>query len=515
MNSVKHATHKRRWFSSLPSKSSSSTPWISPLQYLKTTSRRPDPLNEMTNTIKAPRKPKFIHHESAVNLIKREKSPQRALEIFNKVSNQKGFNHNNSTYAVILNKLAQSKKFQAIDAVLHQMTYETCKFNEGIFLNLMTHFSKSSLHERVVEMFSAIQPIVREKPSLKAISTCLNLLVESKQVDLLRTFLLNTKKNLNLKPNTCIFNILVKHHCNNGNLESAFEVVKEMKKSEISCPNLITYSTLMNGLCESGRLQAALDLFEEMVSKNQILPDTLTYNILITGFCRGGKADRAKKILDFMRKNGCNPNIINYTTLMNGFCKEERLKEAKEIFDEMKSAGLKPDKVGYTTLITCLCRSGGIDEAIELLKEMKENECRADVVTFNVILGGLCSQNRYDEALEMLERLPCNGIYLNKASYRIVLNYLCKEGELEKATKLLSLMLGRGFVPHFATSNELLGQLSKSGRAADAAMILFGLVDMGFKPEPESWQLLIELICRERKLLAAFELLDELVLTEL
>ncbi|KAJ4701428.1 putative Pentatricopeptide repeat-containing protein [Melia azedarach] len=515
MNSIRFLFHRRCWFSSLSSTSSSSLPWISPLQVLKANSRKPDAPDKTSSTnVDTRKKSKFISHETALELIKHEREPQRALQIFNMVSEQKGFNHNNATYGTILDKLARYKKFQAVDAVLRQMTYETCKFHEGIFLNLMKHFSKCSLHERVPEMFYKIQPIVREKPSLKAISTCLNLLIDSDQVDLARNFLMYSNKGLRLKPNTCIFNILVKHHCKHGNFESAFEVVKEMKKSKISYPNLITYSTLMDGLCARGRFKEAFELFEEMVSKDQILPDVLTYNVLIDGFSRGGKVDRARKILEFMKNNGCKPNVFNYTALMNGFCKEGRLQEAKEVFDEMKSFGLKPDTVGYTTLINCLCRTGRVDEALELLKEMKEKECKADIVTFNVILGGLCRECRLEEALGMLEKLSYGGVYLNKASYRIVLNFLCQKGELEKAMELLRLMLSRGFLPHHATSNELLARLCKAGMVDRAVIALFGLVEMGLKPEPETWALMIELICRGRKLLIVFELLDELIIKE-
>ncbi|PIN15031.1 hypothetical protein CDL12_12337 [Handroanthus impetiginosus] len=489
----------------------SSVQFISPLQHLNVTPRKADTPTETTAKLREiPRKSKYISHESAIDLIRREKNPECALDIFNKVSMQKGFHHNNSTYAVILHKLAQSKKYQSLGAVLHRMTYETCKFHEGIFLNLMKHFSKSSMHERVLEMFHSILPIVRSKPSLKAISTCLNLMVDADQIDLARSFLLSTRKDFHLEPNTCIFNILVKYHCKRGDLEAAFEVVKEMEKSEVSCPNLITYSTMIDGLCGNGQLEEAINLFEEMVSKHQIMPDALTYNVLIDGFCRSGKTDRARKIIEFMKKNGCNPNVFNYSALMNGFCRDGRLEEAKEIFNEMKGAGLRPDTVIYTTLINSLCRSSRTDEAIELLKEMKENACKADEVTFNVILGGLCREYRYHEALTMLERLPNDGVYLNKASYRIVLNSLCKDGELEKAVQLLVLMLHRGFVPHFGTSNELLVSLCKAGKANDAAKLLFGLVEMGFKPEPDTWSVLIDLNFRERKLLPAFELLDKI-----
>ncbi|KAI3758007.1 hypothetical protein L6452_05553 [Arctium lappa] len=510
MRSLKFCAIKSHRFST-SSKEPSVVPWISPYHYIRAKSPRPDPPTESSGTItEFPKKPKYISHELAIKLIKREKDPYRVLRIFNMVANQRGFNHNHSTYAVTLQKLARSKKFEDVDSVLHQMTYETCKFHESIFLDLMTYFSKSSLHKRVVEMFNAIQPIVCEKPSLKAISTCLNLLVESNQVDLARTFLLHTKKTLNLYPNTCIFNILVKHHCKHGNVKSAFEVVKEMKLSEVSYPNLITYSTLMEGLCRKGRLEEAVNLFEEMISKDKILPDALTYNILIHGFCCGGKVDRAMKIMDFMRKNGCNPNIFNYSTLMNGFCKEGNLQEAKRVFNEMKGAGLHPDKVGFTTLINCLCRAGKVDEAMEFLKEMEEQDCKGDTITFNIILVGLCKDDRTYEALEMLERLPYEGVYLDKSSYRIVLNSLCKLGDLQKATELLGVMVSRGFVPHFATSNELLVSLCEAGRAADAAMVLLGLVQMGFNPEPRVWSHLIEMMCRERRLLATFELLDVL-----
>ncbi|XP_031124958.1 pentatricopeptide repeat-containing protein At5g18475 [Ipomoea triloba] len=506
-------TTKNRCFSSLSALSSSSFQCISHFQHTEVTSRKPDASTETSVTInEVPKKWKFISHEVAIRLIKREKDPQHALEIFNMVSAQKGFNHNSSTYAIILHKLAACRRFQMVDAVLHQMTYETCKFHEGIFINLMKHFSKFSLHEKVLEMFDAIEPIVREKPSLKAISTCLNLLVEVNQIDMAKAFLLHVQKNLHLEPNTCIFNILVKHHCMNADLEAAFEVVKEMRKSQVSYPNLITYSTLMDGLCRCGRLQEAIDLFEEMVSKDQILPDALTYNILIKWFSHGGEVDKGRKIMDFMRKNGCQPNAINYTTLMDGYRKQGRLKEAEEVFGEMKDA-FKLDTVGYTAYISCLCKGGRIDEAIKLLDKMKENSCIADDVAIKVILTALCRECRLDEALSLLGKLSNDGVYLNKECYRIVLNILCKEGELDKAMELLGRMLSKGFWPHHATSNELLTRFCEAGKAADAAIALFGLVNVGFKPEPHTWGLLIDSSCRERKLLPAFQLLDELAIS--
>ncbi|KAL9313786.1 hypothetical protein ACSQ67_019238 [Phaseolus vulgaris] len=441
------------------SRHTSSLPWISPLKFTKPAQPKPDPPPE--TAVEPPRKRKFISHDGAINLIKREKDPQLALKIFNMVSQQKGFQHNNATYATILEKLARCNKFHAVDRVLHQMTYETCKFHEGIFVNLMSHFSKSSLHDKVLQAFFSIQPIVRDKPSPKALTTCLNLLLDSNRVDLARKLLLHAKRGLTHKPNVCIFNILVKYHCKNGDLESAFEVVKEMRSSEFSYPNLITYSTLMDGLCRNGRLREAFQLFEEMVSRDHIVPDPLTYNVLINGFCREGKPDHARNVIEFMKSNGCYPNVYNYSALVNGLCRIGKLEDAKGVLAEMKNSGLKPDAVTYTSLINYLCRNGQVGEAIQLLEEMKENKIQADTVVFNLILGGLCREDRFEEALDMLEKLPQQGVYLNKGSYRIVLNSLIQNGELKSAKELLGLMLSRGFLPHYASSNELLVCLCK------------------------------------------------------
>ncbi|KAI3947625.1 hypothetical protein MKX01_034290 [Papaver californicum] len=467
--------------------SSSSIPWISPLQVLKPSSPKPDPpplefltsLEEEQSQRRT--KPKFITHGFVITIIKNEKDPQRALEIFNRASKQRGFYHSHNTYFILLHKLAQCKKFNAVDSVLHQMRYETCKFYEGLFLNLMTHFSKSSLHERTLDMFYLIQPIVRKKPSLKAISTCLSLLVGSGRLDLARKLLADSRKIVDLKLNTCIYNILVKHHCIIGNLDMAFKVLKE-----------------------------AMEVFEEMVSKHKILPDALTYNILINGFCHGGNVDRARKIIEFMRKNGCKPNVISYSFLMNGLSKEGRLEEVKEIFDEMRNSGTEVDAVGYTTLISCFCRVERVDEAVNVFREMREKDCRVDSVASNLILGGLCREKRFDEALEMLEYLSYEGVCLNKASYRIVLNFLCKEREMEKVMDLLGLMLVSGFKPHFATSTEILLKLCEEGKVVDATMALRGLLEIGFKPEQESWAHLVNSLSRDRKLVIAFELLDDL-----
>ncbi|EOA20457.1 hypothetical protein CARUB_v10000770mg [Capsella rubella] len=490
---------------------SSSRSWVSPICFSDKMKKPNSPPESSISPLETNPKTKFISHASAIELMRRERDPQRSLDIFNRASQQKGFNHNNATYSVLLDNLVRHKKFLAVDAILHQMRYETCRFEESLFLNLMRHFSRFDLHDKVMDMFNLIQVIARVKPSLKSISTCLNLLIDAGEINLARNLLLYAKHNLGLQPNTCIFNILVKHHCKNGDIDSAFRVVEEMKRSGISYPNSITYSTLMDCLFAHSRSKEAVELFEDMISKEGILPDPVTFNVMINGFCRSGEVKRAEMILDFMKKNGCNPNVYNYSALMNGFCKEGNIQEAKRIFNEVKEVGLRLDTVGYTTLMNCLCKNGAIDEAMKLLGEMKASRCRVDALTCNVILKGLSSEGRSEEALQMLDQWGCEGVHLDKGSYRIILNGLCHNGKLEKAVKFLSVMSERGMWPHHATWNELVVRLCGSGNAEMGVRVLIGFLKIGLQPEPSSWRAVVESSCRERKLVHVFELLDSLV----
>lgn len=57
---------------------------------------------------------------------------------------------------------------------------------------------------------------------------------------------------LNIEIDVCSLIILIKGICENGYLESAFDVLEEFPKQRCE-PNIKTFSTLMHGLCESNK----------------------------------------------------------------------------------------------------------------------------------------------------------------------------------------------------------------------------------------------------------------------
>ncbi|KAF7094448.1 hypothetical protein CFC21_096756 [Triticum aestivum] len=468
-------------------------PWISPLQYRSPT--RAAPASDLAR------------------LIASSQSGQRALDLFNAAAEQRGFSHTASTFSALLIRLARARLPSATTAVLRRAASAPCRFLEPHLLPLLRLLPP----DHALALLRLLPSLLhRRRVSHKALAVCLDRLVSSRCPDVLADLIADLRDPRNKylpAPNTCVYNILIKHYIKNGDSETAFRVLDEMR--EYTCgdvrPNLVTYSTLLGGLCRAGKMKEAFELFEGMIEKDHIVPDQLTYNLIIDGFCRLGQVEKARTIFGFMRKNECEPNAFNYATLINGHCKKGEVEDAKLVFEEMRTAGVEPDAVSYTALIGCLCRHGTVDEGINLLMEMREKGCKADVVTYNLLLEGLCKDGRMAEVMDLLGRLPEEGVQLNVASYRIVMNTLCSSGDMEKAVGLLGLMLRRGFLPHYAASNKLLIGLCDVGRVADATAALYGLAKFGFMPEASCWAKLIEAVCRDRKLRRSVELLDVLI----
>ncbi|KAF0902761.1 hypothetical protein E2562_019092 [Oryza meyeriana var. granulata] len=489
-------------------------PWISPLQYRSPTRAAPSPPPPPPPPPPdTPTPLRYIHHHDLARLITSSPSAQRALDLFNAAAAQRGFSHTPATFSALLIRLARGRLPSAAAAVLRRAASAPCRFVEPQFLPLL-RLLPADHSLTLLRLLPAL--LRRSRVSHKALAVCLDHLVSSRCPDVLTELLADLRDPQNKylpTPNTCIYNILIKHYVKKGDLGTAFNVFDEMR--EFNCadvrPGLVTYSTLIGGLCRGGKMKEAFELLEEMIEKGRIVPDQLTYNLLISGFCRLGQVEKAQSIFGFMRKNECEPNAFNYAALINGHCKKGEVESARGVFEEMISSGIQPDAVSYTSLIGCLCRHGNVDEGINLVQEMWQKGCKADVVTYNLVLEGLCKDGRTVEAMTLLERLPLEGVKLNCASYRIVMNCLCSRGEIDKAAGLLGMMLQRGFLPHYAASNTLLIGLCDVGRVADATVALYGLVDTGFMPEASCWARLIESVFRERKLRRSIELLDVLI----
>lgn len=91
-------------------------------------------------------------HVAAV--VKYQKDPKRALELFNFVKNEDGFKHNLLTYKSMINKLGYHGEFEAMKAFLEElrMNIDNSLF-EGVFISAMKHYGKKGKLQEAIDVF--------------------------------------------------------------------------------------------------------------------------------------------------------------------------------------------------------------------------------------------------------------------------------------------------------------------------------------------------------------------------
>ena len=70
-----------------------------------------------------------------------------SLNIFNATLRQKGFRHNQATYAVMIHILGHAHKFKAMELLLNRMKQEPFKFRPGVFVDVIRVYGRAGMPE--------------------------------------------------------------------------------------------------------------------------------------------------------------------------------------------------------------------------------------------------------------------------------------------------------------------------------------------------------------------------------
>ncbi|XP_026384198.1 pentatricopeptide repeat-containing protein At1g64100-like [Papaver somniferum] len=146
-------------------------------------------------------------------------------------------------------------------------------------------------------------------------------------------------------------------------------------------PNVITFGTLIKGLCQQGKIDSAfqvfgkmrytsqrmfsyeaLVLFSEMLRDSDVVP-VVVYNSLINGLCSSGRFKEAERFFQEMADRGISANVKTYSCMIDGHCLRGHWEEARRYFDEMMDRGISPDIVTFNILIDSHCKDGMTKDA--------------------------------------------------------------------------------------------------------------------------------------------------------
>ncbi|KAL5218718.1 hypothetical protein ABZP36_019402 [Zizania latifolia] len=244
--------------------------------------------------------------------------------------------------------------------------------------------------------------------------------------------------------NLVTWSSLINAYANSGLVDRAIEILEEMIRDGCQ-PTAPCFNIILTGCVKSCQYDRAFRLFyswkeygvrislspeqkgcigdnftfcEEHTSDGCTLlvvpfrPTATTYNILMKA-C-GTNGERAKSVMNEMRRNGICPDLISWSILINIYGTSQNRDGAIQALRRMQRVGITLNVSAYTVAIKACVENKDLKLALHLFEEMKAHQLKPNLVTYKTLLT---ARNKYGSLQEVQQ---CLAIYqeMRKAGYQ-------------------------------------------------------------------------------------------------
>ncbi|KAE9463194.1 hypothetical protein C3L33_04929, partial [Rhododendron williamsianum] len=481
--------------------------------------------------------PRLLTPPHLIQLIRNQKNPLTALQIFNEAKSKfPNYRHNGPVYATMINILGSSGRIAEMKEVIGQMKDDSCECRDTVFASAIKRYAKAGLVEEAISLFRSL-PQFNCVNWTESFNTLLQIMVQESELDTAIRLFLDNSHGWEVKSRTHCLNLLIYALCQRNHSDLALQVFQEM--NYMCCiPDRETYRILMRGLCDDGRLDEATHLLYSMfwrISQKGSGEDIVVYRTLLDALCDHGQVQQAVDILDKVLRKGLKspkrswkqfnlndcfsdvdvqrakilihealikglvPNSDCYNAMGVDLYTEGKITEANKVLYEMSDKGFQPSLPIYEAKVSALCSERKIDEAIQVIEvDMVEGNCVPTVGIYNAVFKVLCCERKSILAVEYFEKISRRvGRVSDKETYAILVEGLCNEGRYEEGSRILERMLIKSYWPSLAICSTLIKGLCTVGRLYEAGMWLEEMVSEGKIPERCVWDSLVTSFCSD------------------
>ncbi|KAL7582116.1 hypothetical protein Lser_V15G45488 [Lactuca serriola] len=313
----------------------------------------------------------WLSPTEVIKIFETLKDPNSTLTVLNQLSKRKDYNPNEALYTSVVNNLSEAKNFDGIEEVMKRIKVDKrCRLSDGFFYNVIRIYGlRAGRINRAIETLFDM-PNYSSWPTPKTFNFVLNLLVNTKQFDVIHEVYMGAGK-LGVEIDACCLNIMMKGLCKNGDINAALQVFDEFPKQNCK-PNVRTFSTLMHGLCKLGRVEEAFSLLHKMETEG-VEPDTISINILISGLRKNNRIKESIEVFEKMLLKGCEPIPSTYQEVLYALIDSKEYIKAMNLAKKMSSMKMVPSFDSYKLIIHGLCEKKIVEDIDLVLKHMIEN----------------------------------------------------------------------------------------------------------------------------------------------
>merc|ERR1719487_2590786 len=131
----------------------------------------------------------------------------------------------------------------------------------------------------------------------------------------------------NMELSLIVFNTIIDACARTGHMDSLPKVMQDMKKHHVE-PNIVTYSTIIKGHCQAGDVQLGFSVLKEMQCSTNMRPDEIMYNSLLDGCARNDLFHEGQALFKEMLKEGVSPSNFTLSIMVKMLNRARKVEEA-------------------------------------------------------------------------------------------------------------------------------------------------------------------------------------------
>eukprot|EP00261_Vitis_vinifera_P025953 XP_010659033.2 PREDICTED: pentatricopeptide repeat-containing protein At1g80550, mitochondrial [Vitis vinifera] len=339
----------------------------------------PEPLS---NPIISPNSTSFDHSTVRQTLSCYANDWKRALEFFDWVQTQCGFNHTTDTYNGMIDILGKFFEFDLIWVLIQRMKADPVAYpNHVTFRFVFKRYAAAHL----------VEEILRGWFKMGWWKKCREFWEEMDRRGVCKSLY--------------SYSIYMDIQCKSGKPWRAVKLYKEMKKKGIRL-DVVAYNTVIRAIGLSEGVDFSIRVFREMKEVG-CEPNVVTYNTIIKLLCENGRIREAYGVFDQMREKGYAPNVITYHCFFGCI---EKPKQILRTFDRMINSGVRPRMDTYVMLMKKFGRWGFLRPVFIVWKKMEEQGCSPDACAYNALIDALVQKGMVDLARKYEEEMLAKGL---------------------------------------------------------------------------------------------------------
>jgi pentatricopeptide repeat protein len=176
------------------------------------------------------------------------------------------------------------------------------------------------------------------------------------------------------------------------------DILEDMKKHRIK-PNVITYSTMLKGHCQNGDIQTGFLILEQMKKDARLKPDEIMYNSLLDGCAQNNLVEEGLRLLTEMQDEGVQPSNFTLSILVKLMNRARKLDQAFTIVEQItKKYNFRANVHVYTNLVQACISNQQLARGMGVLEQMIKMRIVPDTRTYAILVRGSMSKALFEQA---------------------------------------------------------------------------------------------------------------------